>query len=91
MLSPVGYDFEAGMHLFRYQELNILLDVNSGAIHVLDDISCRFIEKMRDYDGDTQLAAEDLSSKFSADEIQEVLAELESACKAESIFTREDS
>ncbi|MFA7078489.1 MAG: radical SAM protein, partial [Syntrophomonas sp.] len=91
MLSPVGYDFEAGMHLFRYQELNILLDVNSGAIHVLDDISCRFIEKMRDYDGDTQLAVRDLSSEFSDDEIQEVLAELESACQAESIFTREDS
>ncbi len=91
MLSPVGYDFEAGMHLFRYQELNILLDVNSGAIHVLDDISCRFIEKTRDYDGDTQLAVRDLSSEFSDDEIQEVLAELESACQAESIFTREDS
>jgi len=87
---PTGYDFEAGIHLFRYQELNMLLDVNSGAIHVLDDISYRFIEKLKDYAGDTEQVIEQLSSEFSDEELYEVAAELESAYQAEAIFTRED-
>ena len=70
MLSPTGYDFEAGIHLFRYQELNILLDVNSGAIHVLDDISYRFIEKLRDYAGDTEQVIKELGSEFSYEDLQ---------------------
>lgn len=91
MLSPTGYDFEAGIHLFRYQELNILLDVNSGAIHVLDDISCRFIEKLIDYAGDIQLVINELGSEFSYEDLYEVAAELEAAYQAEAIFTREDA
>ncbi|MEA4925087.1 MAG: thioether cross-link-forming SCIFF peptide maturase [Syntrophomonadaceae bacterium] len=90
MLSPIGYDFEAGIHLFRYQELNILLDVNSGAIHLLDDISYRFIEKLRDFDGDTNLVIDVLSSEFSSEELNEVLADLESLRQAEAVFTQED-
>ena len=90
MLSPTGYDFEAGIHLFRYQELNILLDVNSGAIHVLDDISYRFIEKLRDYEGDNEQVIKELGSEFSNEDLDEVAAELESAYQAEAIFTKED-
>jgi uncharacterized protein len=91
LLSPTGYDFDAGIHLFRWKELNLLLDVNSGAIHILDDISRRFIEKLRDYVGDTDRVMEDLQTEYSNDELQEVATELESAYQAGAIFTGEDT
>lgn len=90
MLLLRSYDFEAGIHLFRYQELNILLDVNSGAIHVLDDIGYRLVEKTKVYKGDSQLAIKDLESEFSVQELQEVWAELESAYAAGAIFSEEE-
>lgn len=90
MLSPTGYDFAAGIHLFRWKELNLLLDVNSGAIHILDDISCRFIEKLRDYAGDSDQVMEDLEADYSGNELREVVEELESAHKVGAIFTEAD-
>jgi uncharacterized protein len=90
LLSPTGYDFATGIHLFRWKELNLLLDVNSGAIHILDDISCRFIEKLRDYAGDSDQVMEDLKAEYSDNELQEVVEELESAHKAGAIFTEAD-
>jgi uncharacterized protein len=91
LLASIGYDFEAGIHLFRYQELNILLDVNSGAIHVLDDISYRFIEKLREFAGDMEQVISELANEFSNDELREVAVELQVAYQAEAIFTREDA
>lgn len=90
MLSPTGYDFAADIHLFRWKELNLLLDVNSGAIHILDDISCRFIEKLRDYAGDSDQVMEDLEAEYSGNELWEVVEELESAHKVGAIFTEAD-
>ncbi|PKM78838.1 MAG: thioether cross-link-forming SCIFF peptide maturase [Firmicutes bacterium HGW-Firmicutes-15] len=81
----------AGIHLFRWKELNLMLDVNSGAIHILDDISTRFIEKLRDYAGDTNRAIEDLKKEYSDDELREVAAELEAVHQAGAIFTEEDT
>lgn len=90
MISLIGYDFEAGIHLFQYQGLNILLDVNSGAIHVLDDISYGFIEKLVEYKGDIERVLDELSREFSCEDLRGVLSELEDAYQAEAIFTRED-
>jgi uncharacterized protein len=91
LLSLTGYDFAAGIHLYRWNELNLLLDVNSGAIHVLDDISTRFIEKLCDYAGDIDRTMEDIKREYSDDELQEVAAELELVHQAGAIFTEEDT
>jgi len=91
LFSLTGYDFEAGIHLFKYQELNILLDVNSGAIHILDEITSRFIEKLSDFAGDTERVIKELNSQYSNDELLEVAAELESAYQDEAVFTKADS
>ncbi len=91
MLSPTGYDFTAGIHLFRWKELNLLLDVNSGAIHILDEISHRFIEKTIDYAGDTNRVMEDLKTEYTDDELLEVATELEAAHQAGAVFTEEDA
>jgi len=87
LFSPAGYDFEADLHYFRWQNLNILLDVNSGAIHVLDDITGRFVEKLREYGGDGEQAMGDLAAEFSLDELRDVAEELDSAYQAGALFS----
>lgn len=87
MLLPNGYDFEADMHLFQYQELKILLDVNSGAIHILDDISCLFIEKLKEFDGDSQKVIRELRGREAEEELLEVAEELAAAHQAAALFS----
>ncbi len=90
MLSLTGYDFAAGIHLFRWKELNLLLDVNSGAIHILDEIGTKFIEKLQAYAGNAIQARKDLATQYTDDELQEVEIELESLRAAGAIFTEEE-
>lgn len=89
MLVPLEYDFDANLHLFRHQDLNVLLDVNSGAIHILDDLSNCFINRLQCYKGDTDSVLSELGSIYGNDEVLEVLHDLEDARDAGSIFTQE--
>lgn len=89
MLVPLGYDFDANLHLFRHQDLNVLLDVNSGAIHILDDLSSCFINRLQYYKGDTDSVLSELGSIYGNDEVLEVLHDLEDARDAGFIFTQE--
>ncbi len=89
MVLPREYDFDANLHLFKHGELNILLDVNSGAIHVLDDLSSCFIDRLQYYKGDTDSVLAELSSMYGSNEVLEVLRDIEDARDAGSIFTRE--
>lgn len=90
MLPLTDYNFQSHIHLYRWQDRNILLDVNSGAVHILDDISYRFIEKLIANKGDLSRTIEDLSGQFPVDELQEISEEILSAYQDEALFTAED-
>lgn len=89
-LLATGYDFSAGIHLFRYHELNILLDVNSGALHVLDELGCRLTEELRTWDGDIERALSSLGGEFDEQELRQAAAEFRAAHQEGALFTRED-
>lgn len=91
MISLAAYDFEANIHLYRWNDLNILLDVNSGAIHILDDLACKLVQKIIDYKGDGFRAMEDLICEYPADDVQQVMLELVSAYEDEQIFTADET
>ena len=61
MYQLVSYNFDANIHLYRWNELNILLDVNSGAIHVLDNLANDFVTCLMKNRGDFYLAVEECS------------------------------
>lgn len=90
MYRLASYDFAANIHLYRWKELNILLDVNSGAIHVLDEMACDFINCLMKQQGDFYLAAEDCSLRYSSPEVMEVATELMALYEAGEIFTPEE-
>ncbi len=90
MRSLANYDFAANIHLFRYKELNILLDVNSGAIHILDDLAYQLVEGIIAKQGDLEKARIDVTKQnpgYTEDEIDQLILELEVAIQAESLFT----
>lgn len=89
-MLATGYDFGAGTHLFRYHELNILLDVNSGALHVLDEIGCRLTQELMTWDGDIEQAISALSGEFSQQELRQAAAEFREAHLEGALFTQEE-
>ncbi|HZK42890.1 MAG TPA: thioether cross-link-forming SCIFF peptide maturase [Syntrophomonadaceae bacterium] len=85
-----GYDFEAHIHLYKWQELNILLDVNSGAIHVVDDLAFRFISLLMKYKGDFHQALEDCQHIYTQSEIETMFVEILTAYEKGALFTEPD-
>ncbi|MGI5921171.1 MAG: thioether cross-link-forming SCIFF peptide maturase [Syntrophomonadaceae bacterium] len=81
------YDFAAHLHMFRWKELNIALDVNSGAIHVLDEIAWQLLQKITDCRGDIDQARNDCYQKFPAAEVDEALGEIMEAYREEALFS----
>jgi len=81
------YDFAAGIHLYRYKEQNILLDVNTGAIHLLDELAYHLVEKLAVLQGDWERALAELEAEFPAEEIAEAAQEIEDAWRNGSLFS----
>ncbi len=91
MFTPQGFDFDADLHLFRHEGINILLDVNSGAISILDDLGYRFIQTLQDYNGDIHRALDRLADDYVPEELSALLKEMEDTYAAGAIFTRPEA
>lgn len=90
MFTLAEYDFKTNIHLFQYKDLKILLDVNSGAIHLLDDITAKLIEYLAEYQGDLYRAAESCSQYFPAQQVNEAVEEIIAAFEEGAIFSPPD-
>lgn len=73
------------IHSFSLNGMHILLDVNSGAVHVVDEM---ISDIMNVFDGgnDEEVLAS-LAEQYSEDELREALAELHELIAAEKLFT----
>lgn len=90
MLVLSDYDFAANIHLYRFQDLNIVLDVNSGAIHVVDPLAAQFIHAFTQFQGDFYRAVETLASRCDMDEVMEAALEVAGLWEDGSLFTDPD-
>ncbi|MDP4094697.1 MAG: thioether cross-link-forming SCIFF peptide maturase [Bacillota bacterium] len=75
------------IHKYKMYGSNIVLDVNSGAVHVFDDLSFEVL----DYYGKstTQDILDKLSVKFNKDEILESISEIDELVNAGQLFTED--
>jgi len=71
------------IHKFKYKDLNIVLDVNSGAVHVVDDIAYDVLDF---YEGDIENIYNQLLSKYSKIEIAEAIEDIDTLVKEETLF-----
>jgi len=90
LLTLADYDFQSNIHMFKWRDRNILLDVNSGAVHILDEPAFRFIEKLAAFQGDQEKAIEELAHVYARDELQEIAEEILCAWEEEALFTAEE-
>lgn len=89
MINLRHYNFSANTHLFRMKNLNILLDVNSGAVHILDDQTFYFVQELIRNQGDWELAQSRTAAVFSPMAAEEIRMELEEAYRTGSLFAEE--
>lgn len=87
MICPPGYDFAAHIHTYKMRDLNICLDVNSGAIHLLDRIGLQLVEALAEHRGDEQAACLSCSREYSEAEVLEALDEIRQAVLEEALFS----
>ncbi len=90
MLPLANYDFSANIHLFQWQNQNLLLDVNSGAIHVLDETSYKYIEKLIIYQGNQDQVMESLAAEIPGDEFGEIAEEILEAYQTGALFSEQE-
>ncbi len=87
MIDKREYDFEAGIHLYRWNDLNILLDINSGAIHLLDELSMTLISHIINCKGNIAEAVLHTKVQYAEKDIQDALQEINSLEEAGALFS----
>ena len=80
------------VHQYKNNGYDIVLDVNSGAIHVVDDVTYDVIEMIdqsqpESYARDEIVSA--LSGKYGKEEVEEAIDEVQTLIDEESLFTRD--
>ena len=79
------------IHRYQKKGLNFVLDVNSGAVHLLDDISYAVSGLLDENMGDTcPQSIVDALPDYTADEIHEAYDELYELKKAGQLFAQDD-
>lgn len=75
------------IHQYKSNGYNIVLDVESGAVHVVDDVTYDVIEKYQDLSSDEIVNA--LSDKYAESEIRESIEEVEELKENGALFTED--
>ena len=75
------------VHQYKNNGYNIVLDVNSGAIHVVDDVTYDVIEMFEE--NSPEEIKNTLSGKYPAEEIEEAIEEVNELKNNEELFTED--
>lgn len=73
------------VHQYKNNGYNIVLDVNSGAIHIVDDVTYDVIAQYEEADSDSII--KNLKDKYDEAEIKEALEEIEELKANQELFT----
>ncbi|MBS5800856.1 MAG: thioether cross-link-forming SCIFF peptide maturase, partial [Clostridiales bacterium] len=76
------------IHKFQFEDNNILMDVHSGAIHIIDDIAYEIVEDVIALPKAEVLAK--YEGKYAKEELEEAVEEL-LTLKAEGMLDTEDT
>jgi uncharacterized protein len=76
------------IHLYKNNGYNLCLDVNSGSVHVVDDLVYDVLQELSDGKSE-DAAAEALSGKYRAEDIREALEECGELREQGMLFTED--
>ena len=81
------------VHQYKNNGYDIVLDVNSGAIHVVDDVTYDVIEMYAARENVADASEEEivtaLSGKYGKEEVEEAIDEVQTLIKNEELFTKD--
>ena len=87
MLILFDYNFAANVHQFKINDLIMAVDVNSGAIHVVDKIGATLISLIEYFKGDFYRAIEAASRKYDPEDVMEAAVELTGLWEDGTLFS----
>lgn len=77
------------IHCFRCGDLDLVLDINSGAVHVIDGITRDVLEALESNAGQWEAACKQLAHLYEADALADVESELDALARQELLFTQD--
>lgn len=84
----MDYNVKPMIHRFRQNDMNIVMDVNSGIVHVVDDVTYRVLEFYKGEGREETLSA--LEKEYGAEELNEVMDDLDELIRAQSLYAPMD-
>ncbi len=84
----MDYKVKPMIHRFQQNGMNIVMDVNSGIVHVVDDVTYKVLGYYNGKNRDMVLA--NLSSSYEVSELNEVMDDLDELIKNETLFAPMD-
>ena len=75
------------IHQYKSNGYNIVMDINSGAIHEVDDVVYDIIELYEDHEKSEIMDM--LTAKYPKEDMEEAFEEIETLIKEESLFTED--
>ncbi|MGE4271816.1 MAG: thioether cross-link-forming SCIFF peptide maturase [Desulfitobacterium sp.] len=91
------YEIKRNVHTYRQGDLNIAYDVNSGSLHILDDLTYTIVKVLeRLQEEGKSLGSEEVINQLQApefslspEEVKEILSEMEELQKEGVLFSKE--
>lgn len=77
------------IHQYKMNDLGIVIDVHSGAVHLFDDCSYEYIELLNQGKEENEII-EMLSKEYSAEQIDEVKEEINGLIEQKMLFTEDE-
>lgn len=84
------YDFSL-IHKFIQNDINIMLDINSGIVHVLSPEAWDLLESWEKSQGDPDFAVKSLSHKYNGNELKEIMEEFMVMAAEGSLFSKDEA
>jgi len=77
------------IHKFYFDELKVLLDINSGSVHIIDDIVWDLLDRLELEQGDWRKAQEDLIKKYGGSILKSAAEELNNLIENNLLFSQD--
>lgn len=79
------------IHKFKIKDINIVLDVNSGGVHVVDDLTYDMVDKVEPpFENECPKELIEQLSNYDAKEVEECYLELKSLCDDKILYSDDD-
>lgn len=84
------YSFHRNLHIYNMKGMNLVLDVNSGAVHQLDEPAYLFLTSLAEHQGNWEKARQECLRRFPSDAVAATEAEIREAIEAGTLCSEED-